>query len=76
MLACTIAMASEDIIPVQEEEESAVCLLDRLKCPRESDLAGKRKVQTNPCKWQQQSVYFRFFLTVLMIDKHPHYTTI
>ena len=43
-------MASDDIIPVKEEEEPVVCLLNRLKCPRESDLACKRKVQTNPCK--------------------------
>ena len=38
-------MASENI-PVQQEEP-VVCLLGRLKCPIESDLACKRKVQTN-----------------------------
>ena len=51
-------MASEDIIPVEEveeevvieEEQPVVSLLNRLKCPKESDLARKRKVQTNPCK--------------------------
>ena len=35
MLACSIvAMASEDIIPVQEEEEPVVCLLDRFEMPK------------------------------------------
>ena len=48
-----LAIASEDIIiQVQEEEEPVVCLLDRLKCPRES---RKRKVQTNPCKGVKRS---------------------
>ena len=55
MFACSIvAMTSEDIIPVQEEEP-IVCLLDRLKYPIESDLAHKRKVQTNPCKGVKRS---------------------
>ena len=37
-------MASKNIFPVQEEEEPVVCLLGRLKCPIESDLARKRKI--------------------------------
>ena len=54
-------MASEDIIPVEEEVEEEVVIeeeqpvvspLNRLKCP---NLARKRKVQTNPCKGVKKS---------------------
>ena len=58
MLASTMASDSEEIIQEQEvveEEESVACLLDKLRCPRESDLARKRKVQTNPCAGVKRS---------------------
>ena len=53
MLTSTMASDSEDIIQEQEvveEEESVVYLLDKLRCPRESNLARKRKVQIEPQK--------------------------
>ena len=62
MLACSIiAMNSED---VQEEEEPVVCLLDRLKCQIESDLAQCKVYSFND---RQTSSLQRLAIIIIII---------